>query len=152
VFHAWQTGDRARFLEGMYSLFAGSLSRKTWISCETRGGITGNVFSAPLAIYLARLSMVDDQWKPDELHLLRLIPGAWYAPLARCEFTHLPTEYGPITLTTEMNAKGTVMKVTFKSRFRLAPKRVVLHPPPGIKSLVFNGKRMAVKSAVIVCA
>jgi len=152
VFHAWQTGDRARFLEGMYSLFAGSLSRKTWISCETRGGITGNVFSAPLAIYLARLSMVDDQWKRDELHLLRLMPGAWSAPLARCEFTQLPTEYGPITLTTEMNAKGTVMKVTFKSRFRLAPKRVVLHPPPGIKSLVFNGKRMAVKSAVIVSA
>ena len=54
VFHSWQLGDRARFLEGMYSLFAGAMSRQTRISCETRGGITGNVFASSLAIYLTR--------------------------------------------------------------------------------------------------
>jgi hypothetical protein len=147
VFHSWQSGDRVKFLEGMYSLFAGSMSRKTWISCETRGGITGNVFSAPLAIYMARLAMIDDQIKPDELHLLRLMPDAWLRPKARCEFDTLPTEYGPVTLHTAMDAKGTTLSVTFKPRFRKAPKKVVLHLQSGIKYLVVNGRKRPVKKA-----
>lgn len=149
VFHVWQSGDRVRFLEGMYSLFAGAMSRKTWISCETRGGITGNVFAAPLAIYLARLAMVDDQWKADELHLLRLMPEAWLKPRARCEFERLPTEYGPVSLKTTVDAKGTTLSILFKPEFRHAPKRVVLHPPPGIKALIVNGRRIMVKSRAI---
>jgi hypothetical protein len=144
VFHSWQSGDRVKFLEGMYSLFAGSMSRKTWVSCETRGGITGNIFSATLAIYLARLAMIDDQIKPDELHLLRLMPDVWLRPHARCEFDLLPTEYGPVTLHTAMDTKGGKLSVTFKPRFRKSPKKVILHLQPGIKQVVINGQKRAV--------
>lgn len=140
VFHAWQSGDRARFLEGMYSLFAGSLSRKTWISCETRGGITGNVFSAPLAIYLARLAMIDDQIKPGELHLLRLMPAAWTRPSARCKLEALPTEYGPVSLQTAVDSAGTTLTVQFKPQFRCKPARVILQVPPEIKRVRINGQ------------
>jgi hypothetical protein len=141
IFHSHQLGDRERFLEGMYSLFAGSLSRQTYVSCETRGGITGNVFSAPLAIYLARLSVVDDQLEPDELHLLRLAPLVWMQK-KETTFENLPTEFGPVTLRFKLSADETKLAVTFKSQFRSAPQRILLHAPPipGLKEIAFNGK------------
>ena len=98
VFHSWQLDDRQHFLEGMYSLFAGAMSRQTRISCETRGGITGNVFASSLAIYLARLAVIDDQLRPDELHLLRFMPLAWLHPEKTALFRQVPTEHGPVTV------------------------------------------------------
>jgi hypothetical protein len=141
VFASHQAGDRHRFLDGMYSLFAGSVSRQTFISCETRGGITGNVFSAPLAIFLARLAVVDDQLAPDELHLLRIVPLAWIAPDADCRFDALPTVHGPVTLRTHRSADGRRLDVTWKPAFRRAPPTVVLHlpPAPGLRSVTVNG-------------
>lgn len=40
IFISHALGDRLKFLEGVYSLFAGSISRQTYTMCETRGGIT----------------------------------------------------------------------------------------------------------------
>jgi hypothetical protein len=146
VFHSWQLGDREKFLEGMYSLFAGSLSRKTYISCETRGGITGNVFSAPLAIYLARLAVIDDEWREDELHLLRFLPQAWCVPGQPAVFEAVPTEFGPVSLRLELSADGGTLDVTFRPEYRQAPERAVLHTPPldGLKNLRINGCKLDV--------
>ena len=154
VFHSWQQGDRARFLEGMYSLFAGSISRKTFISCETRGGITGNVFAAPLAIYMARLAMIDDQLREGELHLLRLMPLAWLKPGDACRFDKLPTEFGPVTLRTECSKNGKTLDVTFKPKFHTKPERIVLHVPPadGLATIRVNGKAIRAKGRVIEIA
>ena len=55
----------------MYSLFAGASSRQTYTVCETRGGITGVTPCLP-GVWLARLAVIDDQIRDDELHLLRL--------------------------------------------------------------------------------
>ena len=95
VFHAWQSGDRPKFLEGMYSLLTGSLSRRTSIGCEHRGGVSGTLFSVPLPIELARLSVIDDQLEPDRLHLLRLVPLAWLRADRPTRFERIPTEFGP---------------------------------------------------------
>jgi hypothetical protein len=133
----------------MYSLFAGSLSRKTFISCETRGGITGNVFSAPLAIYLARLAVIDDQLHDDELHLLHLVPLAWVRSDAEARFEHMPTIFGPVTLAFRLSRDGRVLNVTFRASFREQPRRVVLHIPPLEQSLTqvrVNGKPVVVKA------
>lgn len=142
IFHSWQLGDRARFLEGMYSLFAGSLSRKTGVSCETRGGITGTVFSAPLAIRMARLAVIDDEIRDDELHLLRLMPLAWLRPGDACRFDAVPTLYGPVTLRTRRSRDGGTLEVTFRSEFHHAPRRMWLHvpPAPGLRRVVINGR------------
>lgn len=141
VFHSWQLGDRPRFLEGMYSLFAGALSRQTWTSCETRGGITGTVFASPLAIYLARLAVIDDQLREGELHLLRLVPLAWLKAGDRCRFDHLPTEFGPVTLHTRVSRDGTALSLDWRPAFRAPPRKVVLHVPPlpGLESVRVNG-------------
>ncbi|MFZ5495379.1 MAG: hypothetical protein ACOZE5_08595 [Verrucomicrobiota bacterium] len=142
VFHSWQQGDRSRFLEGMYSLFAGSMSRQTRISCETRGGITGNVFSAPLAVYLARLAVIDDQLQPDELHLLRLMPLAWLVPGKTAFFQNMPTEHGPVTVETRLSPDGETLDITYQPAFRVPPRKVWLHLPPveGLKTVKVNGK------------
>lgn len=152
VFHSWQLGDRERFLEGMYSLFAGSVSRQTRISCETRGGITGNVFSAPLALYLARLAVIDDQLKPGELHLLRLMPLAWLKPGAVSRFESMPTEFGPVTLIVTVAKDGQALDITWKPTFRGAAPRVILHTPPlpGLQRLTLNGQPTAKRSQITV--
>ncbi len=149
VFHSWQQGDRQHFLEGMYSLFAGAVSRKTFISCETRGGITGNVFAAPLAIWMARLAMIDDEIEEEAVHLLRLMPHAWLRPGDRTEFSHMPTEYGPVTLRTEVSPCGTELQVDFVPRFRGKAPAVMLHVPEGIAGLAVNGEQRAPDADVL---
>jgi len=143
-FLSHQLGDRTRFLEGMYSLFAGSMSRKTWISCETRGGITGTVFAAPLAIHLARLAVIDDELRPNELHLLRFMPLAWLGRGQEAVFERMPTVYGPVTLRTRAARDGRSLDVTFKPAFRQPPGKIVLHVPPlaGLRSVRVNGKAL----------
>ncbi|MBI3986554.1 MAG: hypothetical protein HY343_06525 [Lentisphaerae bacterium] len=148
VFHSWQLGDRPRFLEGMYSLFAGSLSRQTCIACETRGGITGNVFSTPLAITLARLAVIDDQLRNGELHLLRLTPRAWVRSETETIFEKMPTVFGPVTLRFRLGRDPRTLRVFFTPRFRECPKRIVLHIPPmdpPLTRVTINGKPVAVK-------
>jgi hypothetical protein len=142
VLLSWQSGDRARFLEGMYSVFAGGVSRQTRISCETRGGVTGNVFSAPLALYAARLAVIDDQLRDGELHLLRLAPAAWLKPGDRCRFEAMPTEYGPVTLKAERSADGGTLAIEWKPSFRDHAPKVLLHCPPlpELRRLLVNGK------------
>jgi len=129
----------------MYSLFVGSVSRKTFISCETRGGITGTLFAAPLPIYLARLAMVDDQIKEGELHLLRLVPRAWLQAKQETKFENLPTEFGPVSLKVRLSRDGKTLTVTFKPEFRQAPARIVLHVPPvpDVRQVIVNGKKLS---------
>lgn len=147
LFHSLQLSDHERFLEGMYSLFAGSLSRKTWISCETRGGITGTVFSASLAAYMARLAVIDDLQAPGELHLLRMLPPAWVAAGKICRFEKMPTEYGPVTLTTQRSSDGKTLDIQFKPAFRkgIKPPSVKVHLPAvdGLKTVRINGTLVA---------
>jgi hypothetical protein len=142
VFHSWQLGDRERFLEGMYSLFAGAMSRQTRVSCETRGGITGNIFAASLAVYLARLAVIDDQLRPEELHLLRLMPLAWLAPGKTSVFRQVPTEYGPVTVETRRSRDGQSLAVIYQPAFRFPPRKVWLHLPPaeGLQTATVNGR------------
>ncbi len=144
IFHSWQLGDRGRFLEGMYSLFAGAMSRQTRVSCETRGGITGNVCASALAIYLARLAVIDDQLRPDELHLLRLMPLAWLAPGKAATFRQVPTEHGPVNVETRLSSNGRTLEVVYRPHLRNRVSQVWLHipPVPGLQLAKVNGKRV----------
>ena len=144
AFHSWQLGDRDRFLEAMYSLFAGAISRQTRISCETRGGISGNVFAASLAIYLTRLAVIDDQLQTDELHLLRLVPLAWLPPGKRAVFHQVPTEHGPVSIETQLSSDGRTLEVRYRAQLRNKPPQVFLHIPPipGLQLVKVNGAKI----------
>jgi hypothetical protein len=150
IFHSWQLGDRPRFLEGLYSLFAGSLSQNTYISCEHRHGMQGNLFSTGTFFALARLSMLDDQIKPGELHLLRLVPSAWVSSERETILENMPTEYGPVSLRFKKSADGKRLDLTFEPQWRQKPKKVVLHVPPelGLEKVRINGKVRAARPEI----
>src|SRR5262249_55582027 len=148
LFHTHQLGERDRYLAGMYSLFVGGLSRQTFISCETRGGITENVFTNPLAVDLVRLAVIDDELKPDSLHLRRLAPLAWFSDKEETRCEQMATDFGPVTLKWQLEGAGKTLRVDYAPRFRVAPKSVVLHIPPlaSLSRLTINGDSRAAKA------
>lgn len=145
LFHSHQLGDRARFLEGMYSMLAGAHSQQTYIACESRGGITGLV--SHMDIYALRLCAVDDLIEPDALHLLRMTPLAWLKPGQPTRFENVPTVHGPVSISFEPTADGSQLDVRYEASFHHAPKRIVVHAPPlaSLKAVVVNGQRRAAK-------
>lgn len=147
VFHSWQLNDRSRFLEGMYSLYAGALSQDTYISCEHRHGIQGNLFATPLAVYLSRLAVIDDQIDPDALHIMRICPLAWISSTQETIFDNMPTEYGPVNLRFMKSADGKNLDIKFEGKWRVKPNNVIIHVPPlsGLTSLSVNGKKYSSK-------
>ena len=149
VYH-WphQQADRYRFLEGMYSLFAGAMSRHTSIGCEHRGGIGGTLFSVCLPIDLARLAVIDDQIKADELHLLRLVPARLAQNRHANQVRAHADGIGPVTLRFQLQQAGKQLRVSFENRFRRAPKQIILHVPPlaAIQEVAVNGRVFPAKA------
>jgi hypothetical protein len=145
-FHSHQLKDRPRYLEAMYALLTGAHSRKTFIQCETRGGITG--IPAIEGIYLIRLCVVDDLIEDDALHLMRLTPKAWLKADHLTRFEDVPTIYGPVTVRFQRVDDGETLDVHYSSTFHHAPKKVVLHIPPlsRVKRVTINGESREAKA------
>jgi hypothetical protein len=143
VFHSWQLGDRYHFLEGLYSLFVGALSNQTYISCEHRHGIQGNLFATPTAFTLARYSVIDDEVVPGELHVLRLCPLAWISSDQETVFEGMPTLYGRVDLRLRLSKDRKTLNVSFRGDWKEKPKSTILHSPPvpGLSNIVVNGRR-----------
>jgi hypothetical protein len=140
-FHSWKLADRPRFLEGMYSLLAGASSRQTFTVCETRGGHTGLIPCLP-SVWLARLSVIDDQIQEGELHLLRLAPLVWLRTDKEACFHNMPTEFGVVGLKVKLGSDGRELLVNFDPKFKTVPRRILLHIPPEkeLKAVILNGK------------
>lgn len=140
IVNSWKTGDRDHFLEGMYALFTGAISNQTFVNCEHRHAMYGNVFVAPLMTWSLRQSVIDDQLVDGELHLLRLVPQAWVSAQEDTHFENMPTEYGPVDLTWRLTDDGAELKIHFAGRWRERPARVMLYIPPveGIKKVTVN--------------
>ncbi len=135
VFHSHQSGDRQHYLEGMYSLFAGAVSRQTQTICETRGGVTG-LAAATLMVYLARLAVVDDQIQEGSLHLLRMTPAAWLEGNGST-FERLPTEFGPVSIDVRDPAE---LYVTMRQNSARLPKcGAHVRPFAGLASAIVKG-------------
>jgi len=142
VFHSWRLGDRQKFLTGMYSVMVGSISQNTYISSEHRHAIHGSLFTLPLAFYLAKLSVIDDQISYGDLHLMRLCPHAWITSKEETRFEKMPTEFGPVNLKFRRSADGKTLNVSFSAEWREKPRKIILHVPqmPGLETIVVNGK------------
>jgi hypothetical protein len=152
VVHSWQLGDREHFLTGMYSVFVGALSQQTYISCEHRTGMQGNLFALPLAFWMARESVIDDDIKPGELHLLRLCPLAWVSSHEDSLFERMPTVFGPVSLRARLSDDGKTLRVTFHGDWRNQPGKVVLHipPVPGLTTVQLNGKNHRANQEIVL--
>lgn len=152
VFHSWQLGDRRKFLEGMYSLFVGALSQNTYISCEHRHGIQGQLIITGLGFRLAKLAVIDDQLKEGELHLLRLCPLAWISPEEESIMDNMPTEYGTVSLKFGKSADGKTLRIKFDADWRGHAPKVIIHgvPDPEIKKIVINDKSYPVGKEIVL--
>ncbi|MFB3902498.1 MAG: hypothetical protein ACE15E_03535 [Acidobacteriota bacterium] len=141
LFHSWQLGDRPRYLEGLYSLFAGAYSRQTYTVCETRDGITGATHWLP-SLRLARLAVIDDELEERTLHLLRFLPLAWLGGRKGARFENMPTGFGPVSVQAGLADQGRELWVKLAARWRARPERTLLHVPPvpGLKRIVLNGR------------
>jgi hypothetical protein len=139
---SWQAGDRERFLEGVYALLAGALSQQTFSGCEHRHGIWSLPAPGALMFYSMKLSVIDDVLRPDELHLLRLVPRAWITSDHLTRFENIATQFGPVDLKFKLSGDGKTLDVTFAGDWRHKPGRVVVHAPPvpGLNKIVVNGK------------
>ena len=126
----------------MYSVMVGGISQNTYISSEMRNFVSGNIFSFPLAFYLAKLSVIDDQISYGDLHLMRLCPHAWISSEEETRFEKMPTEFGPVHLKFRRSDDGKTLDVSFHADWREKPNQVVLHAPqmPGLEKIVVNGK------------
>ena len=142
-FHSWKAGDRDRFLEAMYSVLVGGISQNTFISCEHRHGMQAMQSAFALGFYLARLSVIDEQIVPGDLHLLRFCPLAWLRSDRPARFLRMPTEFGPVDLTAQLSKDGKTLEVSLKGDWRERPGEVVLHVPPvpGLRKVSVNGRR-----------
>ncbi len=142
LFHSHQLGDRQRFLEGMYSMMAGAHSRKTFTTCETRGGITG--LASHMDVYSVKLCAIDDFIESGTLHLLRMTPKAWLRANYLSRFEEVPTIFGPVTVRFQLSDDGRTLNLHYSANFHHAPHKVVLHVPPlpQIDQLCINGRRI----------
>lgn len=143
VYHSHQTRDRRKFLEAMYSHFAGAMSQQTYTVCETRGGITGLCPCLP-CFPMARLAVIDDLIEPGALHLMRLAPPAWLREDRTARFERIPTEFGPVSLEFGLARGGRRLEVSFTTGYRARPKAVIMHVPPvsGLSEIALNGTRL----------
>lgn len=143
IFHSWQLGDRARYLEGMYSLFVGVISQQTYTCCEERNGMSALIPAAPFTFF-ARSAIIDDQVSDNELHLMRLMPLAWLKTDQKANAENIPTYFGPVTLHAQLSDGGKTLLVTFNGKYHAQPEKVVLHVPPvkGLRKIILNGKEL----------
>jgi hypothetical protein len=130
LYHSHQLGDRQKFLECMYSLFTGAMSRQTFSGCETRGGINSVNCTFALAFSAVRLAVVDDIIEPGSLHLLRLVPLAWLSNKEETRFDNMATEFGPVSLRFRLSPDMKTLNIKFKHGFRFPPKKIAFHIPP----------------------
>jgi len=151
IFHSWQLADRPLFLEGLYSLLLGSLSKQTYTACEHRHGIQCTQCSTYLAFYLARLSVIDDEIAENELHLLRLCPAVWFSSDQETVFEKMPTLYGTVHLRFRVSEDKQTLSVSFSGQWREKPRRIVLHAPPlRLTHIVINGKREPARAQILL--
>ncbi len=146
IFHSWQLGNRAKFLEGLYSLAAGGISPQTYIPFEHRGGMSASLGTHATIFSLIRLAVVDDNLSETDLNLLRLCPMAWLSTDQDTVFDKMATVYGPVSL--KFRRTGTTqLTLTWTAAWRSKPGRLLVHAPPGFTSLVVNGTTYAVPAA-----
>jgi len=63
----------------------------------------------------------------DELHLLHGLPHAWTKPANKTKMLDIPTSFGPLSLTLEMDSKGNSATIEVAPPRRDPPKKIKVH-------------------------
>lgn len=142
IFHTLELGDRPLFTRGLYGLFAAGMCRRNFVSCETREAVFGNGWSTGTALSLMRLSTIEET--PEELHLLRMTPLAFFAGTGFL-WKNVPTWFGEITIGGRHDESTRVLEIEYRGPTRGAPTRGIhfhIPPLPVVSRIFVNGERV----------
>ncbi|SDS49726.1 hypothetical protein [Jiangella sp. DSM 45060] len=144
VSHAWQAGDRDRYLEGVYSLLNAGVSPQTFISNEHRHGMSGNLSTSALIVWHLLKAVIDAELTDGQVHLLRLCPLSWLSETDQTVFERVATEHGPVDLRFKLADGGARLDVEFEGHWHADAPEVLLHLPPldGLRTVRVNGDDM----------
>ncbi len=63
----------------------------------------------------------------DELHLFHALPSEWAKPDSRTQLLHIPTSFGPVSLTLKIDKSGNYATIKIDPPRREPPKKIVVH-------------------------
>jgi hypothetical protein len=145
-------GERERFLEGVYSLAAGSVTRKFLGGVEHRNGIQAvPTTNAVLDSHLRNMLVFEDQ-SGQGIDLLRNSPIAWLGPEKRIRVQRAETYFGPLSYTVLSTGARIEADIETPSRMPMEWIRLWLNQPEGkaLRSVTIDGKTVAPAASNLV--
>ena len=141
IFHTLELGDREKFTQGLYGLFAGGGNRQTFVACETQNAVSGNCFTHGPALMLMRQAVIEE--RENELHLLRMAPLAFFAA-GGFEWKNMPTWFGELSIAACYDETARALIIRYGRPSRSKPVRTVLHVPSfeNLANITLNGKSL----------
>jgi len=145
VYLRFLRNERREFLEGFYSLAAGSVSRRFLGGVETRDGIQAlPATNAVINNHLRNMLIFEDEAEKG-VHLLRNSPAAWLQKGKEVRVRNAETYFGPMSYQVN-SADGQRLEARIEppQRERLDWIRLYLYHPEGkpLKSVTVNGSRL----------
>lgn len=143
VYLRYLRNERLRFLEGFYSLAAGSVSRKFLGGVETRDGIQGVPVMNAVINHHLRNMLVFESEDGRGLDLLRNAPSSWLRAGRRIRVERAETYFGPLSLEVH-SPEALRVEARIETPSQRRPERIRLHlfHPEGraLASATVNGK------------
>ena len=137
--------ERGKFLEGFYSLAAGSVTRKFLGGVEHRNGIQATPSTNAVIDNHLRNMLIFEDRGGEGLDLLRNSPAAWLAPQKQIRVERAETYFGPVSY--KVASFGTRIEAEIAVPSRPQPKwiRLWLNHPEGkaLRSVTVNGVAVA---------
>ena len=152
--------DRGRFLEGLYSQFAGARNTDIFSDAESRNGMFTLSCTTNVALCHFRNAIIHEDG--NSLELLRMLPAAWAKPSDVFEFADAPTYFGPMDIRivsgapcggscgaadspvggaadsatggTYCGGPGRVLEIDIRLPEREAPEKITMTIPPFMKA------------------
>jgi hypothetical protein len=152
VYLRFLRGEREKFLEGFYSLAAGSVTRKFLGGVEHRNGIQAlPVTNAVIDSHLRNMLVFENE-DGQGIDLLRNSPTAWLRPEKRVRVERAETYFGPMSY--RLTSFGARVEAVIESPSRTPPRyiRLWLNHPEGkpLSGATVNGVPVAPSASNLV--
>lgn len=141
IFLRYFRGEREKFLEGFYSMAAGSVTRKYLGGVEHRNGIQATPSTnAMIDTHLRNMLVFEDE-SGAGIDLLRNSPSAWLGSQKQIRVERAETYFGPLSY--RVNSFGSRVEAEIEAPSRMTPQwiRLWLYHPEGksLSSVTVNG-------------
>ena len=123
--------EKDRFLEGFYSLCAGSVSRRFLGGVEHRDGIQGVPVGNSVINHALRMMLLFENEEENGLEILRNAPSRWFEPGKVVQVRNAPTYFGAVNYRITSSADMIECAIDPPTRQEVAWVEVYLNLPDG---------------------